>query len=1121
MAKEKEKKQNNVGVSQNDIDSLYDTIAKQQQILNSRSNDWKPTAIPLSNRQTPVMPMQITGSLVYDNTPNMYVAPAYGELKDLSIKKDMEGRMNKSAWEKTKENLYNLAPDINDPSFQYVKELMGQSIDNFDAQLKEGVWSEQADISKNFANELMNKKGGKQFLGMKASMEQNRNDVANAVDEYDPKTGTEGIRQDEVNFYMQPKVKPFVFDEQGNIIGGGQLEFPKVYKNRNLPKEIDDMTKDTKYFQDMGTFDANGKKLYLADTGLFGKYLRTDEKYVTQDRIKEIAEAYLLNTGGYEYIKRQGEIKQFNNPLSLDETREKLNALSSLADKKNNPYSALASLSDEELQKQLNSGLGATLQTADLSSSLLSGTMTKNAYTQRDISVIDDTVAQHAQNAYVDSLYKKSGKGEGDDEGGLGKDDIVPYSFMAYSIGTYETFDPTSAVSIQNRKIKIGEETNTLNSQIEAFKKGKAGYENDPNYQSMLQRKADLDAELKLMDNENKQNIKWFGNLIKDATYNGQHKMGVPLYSAYNDYIGQKKFQDGKTKPVSRETWENAIASAILAEADDDPRTTSAQVLEKAGVGTVIDYTGNKYFNDVSKSNFKGAQKVEVTNGSGMGQYMGSYREFNQGDLLSVVNKSATLLKKRNKENGSMNSSQTIMRDTTVFSLEGDVEKRPESKRFTNAEKNVTEFAKHNLETLKVFNPSGNPNNDKSLISAATKELDIKPEEFNKLFNLGKVQLSTTQSFGKDKGSVYVASFNFKNISQKDDPDIYKAQEKLREKLGGNNAYSIRFTLGHNQKAMDDEMQVALKGLLMSNKSAILGMTDSAKERGALSLGNMNGVNEGVDMLHIYDLDGTGRGDRNQYRDLSFSGYDLRITARDLPFSQNKYNKDFNVQVKENGVYKTLAFKDNKPGLYTEEQLKTDKSITRKNFDTDLDVKAYLNLLKLEQESLNFNKGGGGSNERETIEELNLLYKPTNLINQPQKITTIINKYSNNKSPLTAEDYIKVARDTGVPVDLLLAQGMVESNFGTQGRAVRTKNVGNVGNTDSGAAEYKSSWREGLYRQALLLKNEYYVQNQNDVQRMLDTRFKRPKKGGHYASAKDYHIKVSKALEKLVSYDKL
>lgn len=133
------------------------------------------------------------------------------------------------------------------------------------------------------------------------------------------------------------------------------------------------------------------------------------------------------------------------------------------------------------------------------------------------------------------------------------------------------------------------------------------------------------------------------------------------------------------------------------------------------------------------------------------------------------------------------------------------------------------------------------------------------------------------------------------------------------------------------------------------------------------------------------------------------------------------------------------------------------------------------------------------------------------LVSDPNKIQSIINKYGNGKSPFKASDYVEVSRQTGVPVELLLAQGIAESNLGTAGRAVRTKNVGNVGNTDSGAAEYRESWKDGLYRQANLLKKEYKVTGFNDIQRLVSNNFKRPI-GGNYASAPDYGVKVGKLI---------
>lgn len=117
----------------------------------------------------------------------------------------------------------------------------------------------------------------------------------------------------------------------------------------------------------------------------------------------------------------------------------------------------------------------------------------------------------------------------------------------------------------------------------------------------------------------------------------------------------------------------------------------------------------------------------------------------------------------------------------------------------------------------------------------------------------------------------------------------------------------------------------------------------------------------------------------------------------------------------------------------------------------------------------------------------------------PSAVQAIIDKYSGGKSPLKAEDFIEVANKYGVPLDLMLAQAIGESNIGTKGRAVRSKNIFNVGNTDDGSTEYQNDWKAGLERYAKLLKNEYSVDGKIDTNYLLSSDFTRPKRGGKYA----------------------
>lgn len=135
--------------------------------------------------------------------------------------------------------------------------------------------------------------------------------------------------------------------------------------------------------------------------------------------------------------------------------------------------------------------------------------------------------------------------------------------------------------------------------------------------------------------------------------------------------------------------------------------------------------------------------------------------------------------------------------------------------------------------------------------------------------------------------------------------------------------------------------------------------------------------------------------------------------------------------------------------------------------------------------------------------------------NDPKSVQAIIDKYSGGKAPLKAEDFIEVSKKYGVPLDLMLAQAIAESNIGTKGRAVKTNNIFNVGNTDDGSNEYQKDWKAGLERYAKLIKDEYATDPNNiTTQGILNNDFVRPKRGGRYATAK-YTLQVTKILNEI------
>ena len=84
-----------------------------------------------------------------------------------------------------------------------------------------------------------------------------------------------------------------------------------------------------------------------------------------------------------------------------------------------------------------------------------------------------------------------------------------------------------------------------------------------------------------------------------------------------------------------------------------------------------------------------------------------------------------------------------------------------------------------------------------------------------------------------------------------------------------------------------------------------------------------------------------------------------------------------------------------------------------------------------------------------------------------------IDKYIQSKangSPITGQMVIKSAEYYGVEPQALLALIQVDSSFATKGKAVRTKNAGNVGNDDAGNEVTFRTWQEGIDAVAKQLK---------------------------------------------------
>lgn len=89
------------------------------------------------------------------------------------------------------------------------------------------------------------------------------------------------------------------------------------------------------------------------------------------------------------------------------------------------------------------------------------------------------------------------------------------------------------------------------------------------------------------------------------------------------------------------------------------------------------------------------------------------------------------------------------------------------------------------------------------------------------------------------------------------------------------------------------------------------------------------------------------------------------------------------------------------------------------------------------------------------------IYQKTKDLTDASSVDAYIHRIAPN-SPVTGTDVMKAALAKNVTPGMILAIMEQDSTFGTAGKAVRTRNPGNVGNTDSGATKAFPSWSDGV-----------------------------------------------------------
>lgn len=1040
------------GVSPSDLDALYEKIIGNQGRQYNQGtyhNDFRPAVVNLPSVPTAPVQTKFAGTQSYDNTPSMFIAPGYSQLKDLSIKRSNQAVANNNAWDKTKANFLSNMPSIDDPDYLKAQEDFMATMNGYEDKLKQGDWADQASMVSSFVDELVNKKGGKQFAGLNIAKEDRRKLLEEKLGEYDPKSGTGGIDPTAVNYLSRPTYNPAVRDGDGNIIGGMTYTFPDAYDTRNIPKELNDFMSVAKGSITLGTpkQDANGNTVetYMDPTGILGKYGIVSNESYTKDQIARAALNYIDSTNGDSYLAYQGRVREFNSPLSADDYRDKLETLAN-QEGANPAYKQLLALPDEELlarAKQLR--LGEQLQTAALKRSILNGAIAANEYDKQSVAFEDDDVLQAVEIARLTEPYKRTGKGNGSgtefDENGNPTAEDLPYTFIVSDTGIYNAPDMYAPDAIASRATAIDKETTSLNSQLSQLRQTDSNYENNPRFKSIVKQKEKLDTEMKYIKDIQGSTFKELSDVSMSA-----NKIGL---STMVQFI-QGQNINGQKLGLATKDLANVIQTAIYAEIDNDPNTNAEQILQRAKIPSRFDVNKNDTYQK-SNSNFKNVLQQFVTQErSANVDYRAEDVNFTEkGDPYFSLNNYIKNVADKYKEirgtkdrQGRSTYDPKVETNQMIFRLTNDSQKYPEAKKYEHVLEDVAADVSQQTTAYKVYNPFGGQS--KTLLRQLQDITGLDSEDVFTALKLKTVHLSSQQNFKGDKGLVYVANFDILNPSKTDYPDAYKAVEKVRESLKGGTTLNIPIQLDRNSHK-DTNVKNALLNLIKKNDLTSNGLDEVTRQQAFLTLSKMEGIDSAIDASYLYNLDGSGRNPARSERDMRINGVDIKVKAIDNPFGTTKEDKSFQLRIKQDGQYKYLAQdKYGNPQYVTDSQLKQDKDLTIRTFDTSEDIKAFFTEVKYRQEGKisNFNQGGSTNPKYGTDRpaDKSRTYS-VDVMRNGQAFKT--NAYVPQENLVDLTGKIKIASNAGIPfVNKSIAEPAIElaRRYGlTMSGGLRTK----------------------------------------------------------------------------------
>lgn len=926
------------------------SLMAQQQIR--KPDEWKPSIINYQASGVPSVQTQLAGTQHYDTTANQFVAPGYEHLKELSIKKDLEGKQYKSKYENTMDTIAGMDVGSNPTHIKALQNIQ-QAAAKHTENLRQGVWGYNTDMVNDFTKDVVTNKGLSQLIAVKAQQAEANEKIKALTGDYDPVNGG-GIPPDEIEYAMQNSgtVNDAVMDENGNMLNTLSFKAKPIYEHRNMPKEVGDTTSKLMASATVRK-DEDGNFLYQLAPNQYGI---TSNEYVTEAQVRAKVEDYLYLNGGNDYLKHKARVSAFNNVggVTLDGLKLLVKQGKEMEGENGGIFTDLSSADDKKLIQEA-SGILAASEFRDMRRSLLNGAEAANAYNKEELSFFNDTDGLARDKEARDAKAAKLAGIE---------PEVNKFSWFTTSSQSVEALNPSNTYNINKELSEIGGEIMNGEAALKSMKA--SGNFDNAKYAEVQQGIQNLKNREKTI----RGNVNTLVNGYGDYIWETQKISFSQLYD--QDYLPSMK---GK-EPVDRDYFLNTLTAAIAAESDNDSKTTAHDILSKSKLGLGIN----------SNRNGKGIDKFDTkkyTHSSKGTRESALSESFDQSEnLLTFATAVGKDLKKAYTSNKAgtpgalMPGAKTLQSDLIYINrIEGATATDVEA---TSLNSNITAISNQtlgNLQGVTMYNIDGTPG--QSFPLAMKDEFNINADILKTIFDLedksetGSMVLpTTTQTYGNAGAIAFALKLKLKPITKDMSADQKKAIEKIQAKIGANTHYETRVSLGANQKQNEELIGKSVKALYLSN-ALDEKVPRVVLQQAALVHANVTGLSKAIDAARINDIPvGPNSSKRNDIVD-GDRKYHLSAFSTD-----NGKSKMFTMEVDEgNGKFFLTNNGTDEPAYHTQAEIDKDPKLQKMVFNNDLEVKSFISMGRLERErqskidarKANFNEGGAGSSSVATM----------------------------------------------------------------------------------------------------------------------------------------------------------